>query len=453
MRVTIILLFLIQCCYGFNHNLNKAKLPPIEVSTQLTAQLQQTANYLNNKTQSTRPFKIQFYGQSIVAGMDMQSVEKRLKNDFPDVKFQLLNNAIGGYQANLIKETAYHDLYPAHPDLLIFHVYGGTKTGELEELFCEITSRLTSDVLIFDHHISYVEGSLKQQDHIKYQDEESSTIKNLADKYGFGFINVRQYWKDFLTLNPDYTIKSLLRDDVHPNEEGNALLEYILFESLQKAVKRNGRNKSTVVHNSLLKIKNNKEILFTGNKVVLKPNKGAVGSTFKVLIDGKEPHQLAEAYTVTRPSSVPGQWWPAINRIYLNREMTQFPEKWKVNFSDIDWIKMTYKFDVVGDNSGPQGNGVNGQDFTSKNGLISFKQKDVTLFLIRERAEEFKEVTIEFEVKNQFKNPIHLKDDQEVTLFQSSRNTEHVLKLIPIEGSLQQTQMMVHTPQESSCND
>ena len=448
------LLFLLLIQYGVIHSqaFKSLNLPSIEISEQLPTRLEQSSTLLNGKDVHNRPFKIQFYGQSIISGLNMERIEQKLNERFPGVNFEILKNSIGGYQAPVLRKTAHFDLYPEYPDLLIFHVYGGTKTGDLEEILCSIKSRLTSDVLIFDHHYSYEEDSIKQISRNIYQDKESQVLRDLTNKYGFGVIPVRKYWAEFLKLNPRYNIKDLLKDTIHPNDYGNQLLEYIILESLFKAVATN-KDKNFPSPQEVIKIKSSNQIKieFTGNKVVLKPDSILIGSTIDLMIDGKKPVAITELYRVTRPSSFSGQWWPAINKISLNSHVTPVNEVWKVKFYNIDVKNESYMFEVFADKSGYQGTGESGKDFTSANKEISFKHEDISIFRGPIKETSLVESTIEFEMKNPYINYLTVHDSEEITLLQFSSNESHILELNNSSGALLNSQLIIYQPQQLDC--
>jgi hypothetical protein len=422
-------------------------MPIVEPSSKLASILNNSSVYLNNGLSRKSPFKIQFYGQSIVAGLNLKRIEQTFQEDFPEVNIEILNNSIGGYQAPLLKQTAYFDLYPEYPDLLIFHAYGGIESGELEELFIDIKSNLASEVVVFDHHISYVKDSVGQVDNIQLQDKQSAYIEQLAEKYGYGFISVRDYWKEFLRLNKDFNIKSLLRDNVHPNDAGNCLMEMVLVESLNKAIKSNQEKALELTHEAIeLGLMDEYNFSFIGNKIDLEPSLESVGSVIDILIDGKKPQQIPALYTVSRPRSVPGQWWPAINRIFLSDSIIPNVEQWTITFYEINWKSKTYLLKAHGDISGFQGNGSSGKDFESINKAISFKHKDVAIFFNDRRKKDYKELDVEFEVNNRFKSPMKITSTTTQTLLQLLDNKKHSIKIKSVFGSLKKSKLFIYKP-------
>ncbi len=103
------------------------------------SRLQRTLTLLASSSEA-QPNKVRilFYGQSIVAGLDATAMVDQLRVFYPYAQIEFENRAIGGFQAPNLVRTAVHDLYPYYPDLLIFHVYGGEETGELERIIFDI---------------------------------------------------------------------------------------------------------------------------------------------------------------------------------------------------------------------------------------------------------------------------------------------------------------------------
>jgi hypothetical protein len=447
MRTFYLLLLFAASQTSFSQSFEEATLPNIHVSEDLISALNNTSTILKDKILYKKSFKIQFYGQSIVQGISPDRFKEKLENRYPKVDFEVLNNAIGSYQAPKLLRTADYDLYPEYPDLLIFHVYGGIVDGALEELFINIKDRLDSDVVIFDHHLAFRETEKGQQKFTKHHDVNSIAIKELALKYNFGFIGVRDYWKEYLKLNPELNIKDLLRDHIHPNEDGKALLEWIIFESIVKAVKENNsiinnRIKKPITEDQLFKFE------MSGNRLDFIPSPGNVGAKISVNVDGKPIEETVGLYAVTRPSGIPGQWWPPFNKIFLNPDYKHLEEKWKIVLSNLDLQNKTYDFSLIGETSGFQGKGNSTQNFTSDNGQFQIEITDHSIFPLLKKLDQnqLEGFEINFKVYPLYNDLIEVIDTNPITLFMLSDNKSHKVTIKALNGTLRDSSLIIYDP-------
>lgn len=160
--------------------------------------------------------KILVYGQPITA---QGYIDRFLKNElsklYPDARISIENRSISGYGAEKLVRTSYQDLYPVYPDLIIFHDYGGTYTGELERIVSNVRRYTTSEFMILTHHVDLGVGN--------WNAECSTVIRELAAKYGCEVVDMRTDWAAYIkqeNLEPNM----LLADSVHPNERGRNLM-------------------------------------------------------------------------------------------------------------------------------------------------------------------------------------------------------------------------------------
>lgn len=126
----------------------KRPLPPIlpaENEAFFGSRIQRTMTLLHTSNKKHHNLvKILFYGQSIIASPWSGAVMEQLRSRFPEADLTMENRAIGGYTAPTLQRPAVHDLYPFYPDLVVFHVYGGAYTGELEGIISNIRRYTTS---------------------------------------------------------------------------------------------------------------------------------------------------------------------------------------------------------------------------------------------------------------------------------------------------------------------
>lgn len=448
MKLLILLLSSLSVFQLNAQQLTDYELPNITVSETLVNSLTQTASVFKGKKNIDRPFKIQFYGQSIIAGVDVNNVKKQLLKAYPTASLEMLNNAIGGYQAPKLLKTAEYDLYPNYPDLIIFHVYGGIKNGELERIFSNIKTRLSSDVIIFDHHISNAGSVVGQQRLDKIQDSESVAIRDLALECGFGFIPVRDLWKEFLQLNPTLQLKDLLRDGVHPNDLGKSYLEWLILQHVIKAV--NSNNKDYILtSNHVIEDKSaTVAVDFTGNRIDLQPSEQHVGTQLEVFIDGIPVSQNNNLYAVSRPTSFPRQWWPAITNIRLNSDFSQVEQDWTLIFKNINREKETFEFTLIGSVSGSQGLGYSDKDFISNDGSIEIDALDIAIFPLDKNinSQDLENIEITFSVYPLFTSPILITDSKTIVLARLLENTSHTLSLKIDQGNLEDAYLRFYQP-------
>ncbi|AGC76578.1 hypothetical protein LX97_01239 [Nonlabens dokdonensis] len=180
--------------------------------------------------------KIQFHGQSIVKGIKEKRIKSTLENAFPHVEFNITNTARSGFQVPRLLPLMESDIYPEQADVLFFHAYGGTETGELDQFLKNLKINFKGDVIIFNHHLSFPDDPEQNQKLTKLENHTSVKIEKLANYYGFGFIDMRSEWATFIRLNKSITAGNLLRDGIHPNEEGKLILEHILMTHFIDAI-------------------------------------------------------------------------------------------------------------------------------------------------------------------------------------------------------------------------
>ena len=329
------------------------------------------------------PVNILFYGQSIVGtGYPTSVVKKYLSEKYPNAKLTINNRAIGGYQAPKLQHTAFYDLYPEDPDLVIFHVYGGEKGGELEGIFENIRKYTTAEVLTWTHHVDCSNPA-------KALDSASAVRRELARKYEFEMADVRERWKRYL-LKTGASARSLLRDAIHPNQQGGTLLGEMLLphfkpqpvpEPRRNWVRTYGLDRpctEVAYDKSAWKVENGGlvckggnsplRLTFTGNRVEVEalPIDGATG-TVRILLDGKPPSECPDTYAISRPSIVPKAWWPVIDRIYGENLQA---ETWTINYHDITPDGKSFTFDLSGSKTGADGSGQADIDFVSNSKRI-----------------------------------------------------------------------------------
>lgn len=356
-----------------------------ESAPPLGAKIQRTMTLLATSTPAQRHrVRILFYGQSVTAGAWTNDVVKHLKETYPHADLETENRAIGGFGAPALIHTAESDLYPFYPDLMIFHVYGGDRTGELEQIIARTRQRTTAEILIRTPHYRWPktlarDGSpddpaakaLAADD-----DRQAEKIREIAAKYGCELADVRHAWRDHMRQHRQFP-KDLLADSVHLNKAGNQLMASLVishlrydpklsWDSWKDLVREFPADRAPVTRWPDGRI----ELAFEGNRVDLLAGPGqqnALG-TARVLIDGQSPSAYPELYYSTRPSKAPGVWWPAISRI--DWEKPRVLEKWVLRVVESDPQGQRIAFEVTGSQTGRDGSGTSQKRFVSASGRV-----------------------------------------------------------------------------------
>lgn len=338
-----------------------------------------TALLAGSTLQKRLPVNIVIYGQSITGSqLFTQYIGEYLRQKYPYAEINISNKCIGGFAASQIVRTAPHDVYYTCADLVIFHVYGGEKTGELDELFSNLRQTSTAEILLMNHH--------PNANQAKPSEVSRQFLISIAEKYNCELADISTEWMHYLVAN-NLQAKDLLRDNVHPNRQGNWLLAQLVGRHLQyQPLHKQQENKSVQTVKALNKIQ------FTGNRldavVSAATVKKAAHWKASLLLDGKPVTNYPERFTITRPSAGPGTWWPAIRRITHNN--TLVPENWTLEVTGFNADTSAYQFKVYGSVTGEDGSGVSNVPFVSRSGRVVIDPLDIIFNKIKET---FKTVT------------------------------------------------------------
>ncbi len=458
------------------------------------ARIQRTMSLLATSNSARRnPVKILFYGQSITAGAWAKMLENELRERFPYADLTTDNRSIGGFEAHVLVRTSEADLYPYYPDLVIFQVYGGEYSGELERIISNIRRYTTAEILLTTHHAPLPNAQF---------DNSADVTRALAQKYNCELVEVREEWRQYLKDNK-LEPKALLSDDVHPNAEGHQLMAVLVgrhfkfnttapggwfdmvrsYEAkrlvdegagdecsftggawVQPPSKPHERYRGCVVGsdpNSALKLR------FIGNRVdvVAGVMEGKLG-TAKVLIDGKAPSTNPAMYTFTHTSGAPKTWFPGLRRV--GHEKPLVLEDWKLKVTEVSADGKQFAFDVEGSVTGPDGSGNSEERFVSKSGRVVIETRDHVIvdalrvfgakcpvgFEIRWKvlplfADTFEPAALPDPKDKSRGNEYNaaLTRVHRVTVAQGLTNSEHTLELIPNgDGPVPVEEIQVYRP-------
>jgi hypothetical protein len=396
------------------------------------SRLQRTLTLFTSSSENqANKVRILFYGQSIVAGLDAEAMVDQLRKYYPCAQIEFENRAIGGFQAPNLVRTATHDLYPYYPDLLIFHVYGGEDTGELERIIHNTRKYTTADILLFNHQLAWVNDPDKLAERTREDDLSSLYFQYLAGKYGCELVDVRRRWKKYIDGHSSIGIHSLMGDtvhsNVHPNARGNKLLELMILDHLKprpehgyfptegfagKVTDYEARRffeekdlqpgqglqfKGWVQDTKTGVLLNSGEcsLTFTGNRIeLLTFSSDQTAGQVEIFIDGRRPSDYAEMYAATRPSQSYQHWRTALKRVTLHDHIQ--PDRWTLTLTRIDRENALIEFDLKGEQAGFDGHGSNRFLFVSNSGQIMIEPGD--FFIFESEAYTKKETPEGFEI-------------------------------------------------------
>jgi hypothetical protein len=466
-------------------------LPPSPKEEMFGGRIQRTMTIIaTSSSMLRRRVKILFYGQSITAGLHWTQMINTLRKRHPWSIIEAKNRAIGGFKAPTLVRVAAHDLYSFYPDLVVFHVYGGQKSGELERIIYNIRKYTTSEILTWTHHV-VSPGKGKENDALTkrsdtWYDKSAQYQRYLAQKYDCELVEVRKDWKNYLKtykIPRNELMGDKVRANVHPNLEGHAILAKMLL--------RHFRFNSLMPNTWVEKIRTYEarrfldekqdEITFTGtpwkwdytgvigtspksalklkfhgNRIDVVPMYCSCIGTARVLIDGKAPSEFPGVYTCTRPSKSPGCRYPALLRVSTGKNPVA--EDWTMTVTDLDMKNKSFKFKVKGSITGEDGSGSSDGPFVSKSGRISIARKKdyFVMFGALKYRKDGKAVDAPFDIKwktvaqcsDIWKVPCGAKGvDLRIPLAVGLENGSHTIEIIPNgDGNVPIKALVVYRP-------
>ncbi len=438
-------LFLIFSCSSENSNKDLIKNGGINRSLSL----------LHNSTiDNPNELEILFYGQSIIGGMNSGLIVDSLQKKFPNTKLIHSNKAIGGFTIPSLIKTANHDVYHENPDLIIFHAYSGIKDGLYDSLIQTIRRRLSSDILLFDHHYVWDTSDYKLQSKNTLDGLESIAIKEIANKYNCAYINVRKQWAQYLNennLGANVLIGNTIDSEVHPNQEGkkllrNIILSYILEKDYEKYNPNHDKLRQSILFK---KDRKNYKKKFRGNRIdLITDTIGDSETEIQVLIDGKPPSDFRSSYYISRPSIGYKSWMPLIKKISFGKTFPR-PEDWLLTIIEVDRENRKFKYKLEGSVTGYDGEGNSESDFVSNSNRISINKDDFYLFQIERiiGLNTPSNYQVNFEVIQTTKDTIQISSKKtKYHLFSDFNSEKHTLKLKILKGQTKLNKLMIYKP-------
>lgn len=394
---------------------------------------------------------ILFYGQSITAQAWTGTVGAELAKRHPAAKLTTRNLAIGGFEAPTLLRVSELDVYPRYPDLIVFHVYGGHVTGELEQMVAGFRKRTTSEIMLATHHFRATPTDDAQRRKIAEVDVAGSEkMRELAEKYACELVDVREGWQTEMEkrgVAPEF----FLKDSIHLNEEGNRLMADLVlshFQYLPGAVNALSECLSTVVVPQTAD--GTFTLPFDGNRVDVVWGRDAASpnAACEIRVDGKKPSTMPELLFFTRPgNAAPGAWWPGLLRIGGNALSS---EEWTLVIESINASATEFTFSVSGSVTGPDGTGNGKTRFVSDSGRIVIEPGDWRLAMVPAVLKKTVPVGTTYTWRSAVNGidvltAADIHPDVPCTLVSGLGNTNHVLTLTNID-TLPVKALVVHRP-------
>jgi hypothetical protein len=431
------------------------------------------------------PVKILFYGQSITAQAWWKTVVEDLEKRYPLAEILAENRSIGGFTAPALVKPAVHDLYPFYPDLVVFSVYGGETTGDLERIISNIRRYTTAEIMIRTPHVAWPKDKPEAEVASRQEgdDIDADFLRLMAQKYNCELVEVRDEWKQYLKDNK-LEAKDFLGDSIHLNDKGLKVMAALVSRHFQfnplmpggwTDVVRSYEVKRALVEGA------NDEIVFMGTPWQKSGSADAKGSSSdgilrlnfvgnrvdviagkshnyklgvaKIRIDGKPPSEHPGVHAITRSSKALGVWWPAVSRIGHVRPLVA--ENWTLRITKTNEEATDFSFEVEGSVTGKDGAGDNKALFVSNSGRVMIEPDSWNVAWGRKASG--KPVPVGFEVTwsvvpmfvDEYTAP-KVEDESRVyrtTLAQGLENGPHTLEIIPeSDGVVPLREIVVHRP-------
>jgi hypothetical protein len=320
--------------------------------------------------------KVLYYGQSITNQEWTDDVTQYLKEQYPDADFTFAKLSLGGFASQMLVRTTDYDVLPFYPDLMIFHVYGDHR--RYEDILIKTRENTTAQIAIWNDHVTQLpvpEGDWSEKMSYDY-------IPAYAKRYDCCLMDIRTLWKQYLEQN-HFEPARFLKDSVHLNPDGCWLLAQMMepFFVYRPDLPDTGWKdmvRDYVVGKDVQWQGGRLTLTFSGNRVdALSAWRGAAEApSAQVLIDGKRPSKFPSVYYHARPSGTPNVGWPAIKRITWQKPLAL--ETWTATCHDFSDDAKTFKFEVSGSVTGPDGSGVSTEQFVSNSGRVVIDPQDWT---------------------------------------------------------------------------
>jgi hypothetical protein len=387
--ITVVLIILLAAAATWLKHVQEVDTVPDQQKIARTLEIIRTSTPTNHKV-----LKVLFYGQSITRSGWHNAVVAHWRETYPNTVFVVQNRALGGFASQWLVRTTAQDITAFYPDLIIFHVYGDHRAYEkILRMFHSLTA---ADVILQTDHGDVLPdmpctegltlslhpkpgcaGILWVHQRLWHDEMSYHKIPAFAKKYGMAVEPQHQWWRDYL-LRMHIPADSMLSDDIHPNEKGNALIAEFFNKYFDNLVARwSGQTEPGVISipaDGARHSDGTETLNFDGNRVELFSNR-PFAAWPSVTIDGGSPQTIDGCYQATRTSSVGSvPDWPALRRITLLHDHTA--ADWTATVTNMSPDQKSFNFTVNSSATGDEGNGNSSSKYMSKSGQLSIDGED-----------------------------------------------------------------------------
>lgn len=423
-RFFIVVLSFVVCynCYSQTY-----KWPLIKRDTSFLKGVERTAWLLTSgSAQQKKEVRILVYGQSISVQDWWKSVQPFFEKNYPAAQIIVANKAIGGFSTERLKLMVHNDVVSFYPDLILFHDYGNEE--DYETIITTIRKNTVAEIAVQTDHMA-----VQSQE---WHDRHSQVwLKDLCNRYGLAYLDVRASWKQFLKEN-NLKIENLLSDGVHLNKEGNALMAHIItqhFQSLTSSLKKDKYVRTLQAGKDFKAKGQTITVPFNGNKVTVSGSTSN-NAMVNVLLDGKKPSDCLPCYYPTRPSIDANPF--ALRSIgqLLRADLGNGAkaENWNLTVTGFDSVKQIIQYTIKGSQTGNDGEGSSDVTFKSTSGKIQIEPQ---FWFIRRNSGDFSQFhwlqngnVLQWQVQSMCVDHFAVKKEP-TTIISGIQNKQHLLKL------------------------
>ena len=373
--------------------LDLAALPPPD-PLQFLAVQRSAALFNAQSPQSRHSVRMVIYGQSITQQQWAWDLVSQVHGWHPGAFITAEVRAIPALDASFLIQTAESDIFPFHPDVIVFHAYGPYGPGlEWERLLRAFRARTTADVILLGNHpLKDLELEEPAQPAEMLPDSQAwlnyVTTSTLATELGFCFPDNRSAFKAYLKATHQ-PVRAILADNLHLNTLGSDV-QFAVVRPFLQAPRftpaldpfNNGRVQTHPIGDGGPDwVGGRLRFEFVGNRLDAIAAPGS-GRRCQVRVDGQEPTSMPSGMGHRRSSAWRGD--PYLRPALLQVGFTQKPlvEHWTVTVTDEDPRRPEYLgFEVSGSRTGPDGTGTTTNVFVSNSGRVRIAPENWSLIM------------------------------------------------------------------------
>ncbi len=354
--------------------------------------IQRTMKKMEDSTaKNPATVRVLFYGQSIVWQFWSRLLMQDLQARYPTVNFVWKNLAIGGFEADKLRDSFRREVCGFYPDLLFFHDYGDVRLyANMVKWAREETA---AEIVLWTSHLASYDK--EPEELLQKRDARSLGILETAAKYHCHIIDLNDKWCRHLVKN-GLQKKVYLADGIHLNGPGQMQYKDYIEEELIRIKGSKGDEEATgserffPLDDKQVRISadGTLEFAFDGNRVVAVSDGTADEAlNAEIRLDGKPLATMSELWTATRPSPLI-MWFPGLHAFGPGPK-PPVEEDWTLEIlpprkgdptNEVPHAVgelgrnsnlIPFRFKVTGSVSGEDGEGFSTEPFVSKSGRLS----------------------------------------------------------------------------------